>query len=225
MAPEWLRDVQWRDLAPANFHMLSAKPGSEVLLKLDDLPLLVTGRYGKGRTIAYLGFSPQEIPSSTVKPLVLDRAIRESEEGRLFAIISASLLSLASGETPSVPIETMIEDRARPLFENLMQGNPAGGPKVAARWVFNADGKPHVRIHITNGDAFNFGLRVRLSSAGIEDGRVLPLWTDQYFNLLPHESVDADVTLWLHGGAVREPMMIVAQTIDGAESSTPLRPN
>lgn len=217
-APQWLRTLPWDTHAPENFHMLAAKAGSEVLLQLDELPLLVTGRYGKGRTIAYLGFSPRGVPGPDYEPIIVDRAIRESAEGRLFAMVSASLLALASGQPPPMPVAQAIEDRARPLYEQLLAAEPGPAPKVTSRWRTDAEGKAHGHVHIENGKQFNLGLRVRLTGKGVESGQQLPLWSDQYFDLLPNESADAEVVIWSQTGAVAQPVSVVAEGLDGTQT-------
>jgi beta-mannosidase len=218
-APAWLRDISFDSLAPESFHMLAAKPGAEVLLKLDALPLLVTGRYGKGRTIAYLGFSPKGVPGADHKRVILDRAIRDSAEGRLFGTMAATLLTLASGEQPAAGIAESIADRARPFFQPLLARSPATVATLSATWTKDADGHPKAHVKIVNGDHFNFGLRVRLAGPDVESGSVLPLWNDQYFDLLPHEAVETDVTVWQSGRDPLKQLTFIAQTLDGKETS------
>jgi hypothetical protein len=100
-APPWLRNVDFAGLAPGSYHLLIARPDATVLLRMDNQPLLVSGHYGQGLTLAYLGFSPEGSGSvRDQRPVIVDRAIRSSTEGRLFTIISASLLALASGQDP-----------------------------------------------------------------------------------------------------------------------------
>ena len=68
-APRWLREVDFTGLAPAGqskddfgsgpgYHLLNPRPDATVLLRVAGQPLLVSGHYGKGLTLAYLGFSP-----------------------------------------------------------------------------------------------------------------------------------------------------------------------
>ena len=194
-APLWLRNVALSNLAPESFHMLEAKAGSEILLRLNNLPMLAGGRYGKGKTIAYMGFGPQDDVGAKHKPIILDRAIVESPQGHLFAIVSAAILALAAEENPPVSIEETIEDRARPLFENLLAMKPAEGPLVSATWTHDGDGHPVGHVRIKNGNEFTLKLRVRLTGSDVQSGRILQLWSDQYFDLLPHEVVETMVTL------------------------------
>src|SRR6185437_2921307 len=114
-APQWLRQVRTSELAPASFHMLPARSNANVLMTVDGKPLLVQGNFGKGQTFAYLGFTPESSKSAAGSPLILDRVIRASGQGCQFATISAILLTLTSGATPSASVADLIDSRAKPL--------------------------------------------------------------------------------------------------------------
>ena len=187
-APGWMRDVSFANLAPDNFHMLKAKKESDTLLELGGRPLLVSGHFGKGRTFAYLGFSPESSVRAEHKPLVLDRAIRESPEGKLFAIISGTLLVLASGEPPAGSVGSVVDSRTKPLFESLMEHESAERPRLSANWGTDSAGHPVGHIRVENGDHFIFGLRLRLDSENARSGRTLALWSAQYFDLFSTRS-------------------------------------
>ena len=104
-APAWLREATFGGDSPANYHLLGLRPGATTLLEMDGQPLLVTGRYGQGLTIAYLGFSPE--PSGRRKdgnPMVVDRKFRSSSTDRFFTMISATMLALAAGGEPNAPL-------------------------------------------------------------------------------------------------------------------------
>ena len=42
-----------------NFNQVEAKEGSDVIMKFTDWPLLVAGQYGKGHTVAFMGYTPR----------------------------------------------------------------------------------------------------------------------------------------------------------------------
>ncbi|MGH9613753.1 MAG: glutamine amidotransferase, partial [Bryobacteraceae bacterium] len=192
-APQWLRDAPLDGLSPNNFHLLDARKGSAVLLRLDDTPLLVTGNFGAGKTIAYLGFSPAGSATVPAPPAIVDRAVRASPENRLFAMVCASILSLAAGEQPSTNLENMIESRATPLYETLKAMRPAAWPRVTATWTNKEAGIYKARIHIQNGGSYLFGFRLRLDGPDFQDGRALAIWSEQYFDLLPNQSTESEV--------------------------------
>jgi hypothetical protein len=220
-APKWIQEIPFGNLAPAGFHWLQAKPGAQVLLKIDKRALLVRGRYGKGETLAYLGFSPEGSLNIDQTPLILDRAIQSSPEDRLFATMCATLLTLASRVDPAVSVADLIEDRAKPLFETLLGRPPTEAPRLAVSWTSDPEGRVIGHIRIENGTRFIFGLRLRLDGSDIREGRTLPLWSDQYFDLLPSEVAESTVTLWQQTSEPAKPLWITVETIDGIKKQYP----
>jgi hypothetical protein len=204
-APAWLRGVDFTGLTPLGqskddfasgpgYQLLPPRPGATVLLRLAGHPLLVSGHFGKGLSLAYLGFSPAG--SGKIKdhqPVIVDRAIRSSVEGRLFTIVTATLLSLASGEDPSATPSDCAEARARPLFETLKNMSRPQWPEVTMSWTRLPDGYLGARIHIHNGPQYVRGLRLRFDGPDFRGGNALALWTDQFFDLLPSEQLDCTV--------------------------------
>jgi hypothetical protein len=220
MAPEWIQQIPYAGLAPESFHMLEAKPASLTLIKMDDLPLLVSGHYGKGKTFAYMGFSPESTERTPHDPFILDRAVQGSPEGRLFATISATILALASADDPSTSIEEVIEQRQRPLFETLLKKRPLEAPHISTTWTSDSDGRAVGHIRIENGGEFTFGFHLRMDGADEYSGRTLPLWSEQYFDL-PHEVAEDTVTLWQGDTGNAKPSWIIAETMAGAETKYP----
>ena len=220
-APKWIQEIPFGNLAPAGFHWLQAKPGAKVLLKIDKRALLIGGRYGKGETFAYLGFSPEGSLNIDQNPLILDRAIQSSSENRLFATMCATLLALASRVDPPVSVANLIEDRTKPLFEALLERAPTEAPRLALSWTSDPDGRVIGHIRIENGTQFIFGVRLRLDGADIRDGRTLPLWSDQYFDLLPREVAESTVTLWQRTADPAKPLWISVETVDGVKKQYP----
>jgi hypothetical protein len=230
-APQWLRGVDFTGLAPTGqsnydlgsgpgFHLLNPRPGATVLLRVAGQPLLVSGHFGKGLTLAYLGFSPAG--SGKVKdrqPVIVDRAIRSSAEGRLFTIISASLLTLASGEDPSAAPSESLEARATPLFESLKNTPLPGWPEVSLSWIRLPEGHLGARIHIHNGPQYVRGLRLKFEGPDFQDGSALALWSDQFFDMLPGEETDCVVEFVTSAGRLHT-VTLAAETLNGTESKS-----
>ena len=57
MGPEW-SDGGLRELGLAGFNDTRLRPGAREILSIEGRPLLVTGSYGQGRTVAFTGFTP-----------------------------------------------------------------------------------------------------------------------------------------------------------------------
>ena len=216
-APAWLQKLELTGLAPENFHLLRPKPQSAVLLRLDDLPLLVTGRFGKGRTIAYLGFSPEGTTATDHKPVILDRAIRESAAGRTFAGMSAIILALCSGKDPPTDPVSLIDERAVPLFEPLLTAAASPPIRVTATWSAGTPGSVTGHILVENGDRFNYGLRIRLAGANERTDNTLALWDNQFFDLLPHEIAETDVTVMRANSGVADRLWVAVTPGGGQE--------
>lgn len=228
-APEWVRKVEFTGLAPESYHILQARPGARVLLRMGDQPLLVSGHFGKGLVLAYLGFSPEgpanrggggagSMSARDRQPVIVDRAIRSSAEGRLFTIITASLLALASGEDPQARIADLVDSRATPVFETLKNLPPAPWPKVTLSWVRSAEEWPAARIHISNGPAYFRGLRLRFDGRDFRDGSALSLWSNQFFDLLPGEQTDVNVEFIREARGPSSDVSLEAETLYGTES-------
>jgi hypothetical protein len=226
-----MRTVDFTGLVPDSYHILQARHGATVLLRMGDQPLLVSGHFGKGLVLAYLGFSPEgsanrggggagSISARDRQPVIVDRAIRSSAGGRLFTIITASLLALASGEDPQVRIADLVDSRATPVFEMLKNLPPAPWPKVTLSWVESAKELPAARIHIKNGSAYFRGLRLRFDGRDFRDGSVLSLWSNQFFDLLPDEETDVDVELITKGKGPLHDASLEAETLYGTASKS-----
>ncbi len=218
-APRWLKDVDFAGLTPASYHLLTARPSSTVLLEMDGMPILVVGHSGEGQTIAYTGFSPEGSAKLGEHTTILDRAIRESAENRLFAIISASVLTLASGEDPRVPVKELVETRATPLYETLKNTPHGAWPEVSLSWD-RAEGRTQARIQIRNGSRYLRGFRMRFDGPDFRTGRALTLWSDQFFDLLPGEETECNVELLTADHKPLQAMSLAGETIYGADSKT-----
>lgn len=210
-APDWLKAVQFPDLSLSH-HVLKPRPDARVLLNLNDNPLLVTGRYGQGTVIAYPGFSP----SSGNDSVMLDRVLQTSAEHLLFADVCAAILVLASKEDPSLPIADLLKTRSTPLFESLKNESKPEWPQVSLSWQKTTDKIPRALVHIQNGSSYLRRLRLRLDGPDFNSGKALPLWSNQYFDLLPNETVECTVEIRM---AEKRPLgkaEIVAELLQGS---------
>jgi len=147
-------------------------------------------------------------------PIILDRAIRASNTGRLMAIISAALLALASGQDPATPLFELVESRAKPLYETLKSIPPPGWPLIDVSW--DAGNSAHVRVQ--NGPAYVLGLRLRLDGPDITSGQALPVWDNQFFDLLPGEVATADVSLVTAGQQRLGALTLVVEKVGPEET-------
>src|SRR5581483_3906094 len=57
-AGEGWGDFGFKEYGIAGFNDVDLKPGSRLMMTISGRPLLVTGQFGKGRTVAFTGFTP-----------------------------------------------------------------------------------------------------------------------------------------------------------------------
>ncbi len=216
--PAWLKAIDFSNLS-VNYHALKAKPGAQVLLTVNESPLLISGRFGKGNVIAYTGFSPgasakAKDPSATI----LDRVLLSSAEQVLFADIAASILALASGESPSLPVAELLKARTTPVFETLKNSSAVSWPEVSWVWLPDEGAFPKAKVTIRNGPGYLRKFRLRLDGPDIDSGRVLPLWTNQYFDLLPGEGAECAVVIRTSDSGPVANMSLVGERLQGDSS-------
>ncbi|MCX6620830.1 MAG: hypothetical protein NTY38_07075, partial [Acidobacteria bacterium] len=210
-APAWLRAADFSGLQLDRYHMLLPRAGAKTLLEVEGYPLLVTGQFGAGRTVAYLGFSP-ETPANPaqVKPVLVDREIR-ARTSRLFFVAGAAALALASGAEPALPIDDLIEDRAKPIYETLIRAREPALPEVTVSWL----SPKRARVRMRNGATYLFGLRLRLDGPDIRAGNALQLWNHQFFDLLPGERRECAVEIVTRGSASLGELSLIAEVMSG----------
>ncbi len=194
-SPDWLKAIDFSNLF-INHHRLKARPGARVLLEVNDFPLLVTDRFGKGNVIVYTGFTPGVShkagePSTTI----LDRVLLTSAEHVLFANIAASIMAMAAGEPPALPIHELLKARTTPVFETLKMSSSPEWPEVSWSWLPDNGQYARAKVKIRNGTTYLRKFRLRLDGPDIDSGRVLPLWSNQYFDLLPSETAECTVEI------------------------------
>jgi len=215
-APPWLVAYSFAGLSPAGYHVLTPQPGSRVLLQIGDAPLLVEGSHRQGRTFAYLGFSPSGRNRAGGEPLVVDRAIAAAGENRLFAVVAASILALAAGREPAISLEAMVESRIKPLFETLLDHPAKAWPRVN---VTTAPGSwNHAHLEIVNGPEYIQAFRVQLQGPEVDNGNLLALWSNQFFDLLPGEKAECDVEMIMREGVPPRPLRLIGESINRTET-------
>jgi beta-mannosidase len=206
-APSWLKAYNFGATTPDSYHLLRPRGKARTLLEMGGTPLLVSGQFGKGRTYAYMGFTPQGSMRLTDSPVILDRVIRASSEARLMTTISAALLALASGEDPAASLAELLERRESPLYETLKGLPQPAWPDITVSWISQSAG----RVRIQNGAGYSLGLRLRLDGPAMASGQAVALWNNQFFDLLPGEMVEADFSILSRGQQPGGPVALVAE--------------
>jgi hypothetical protein len=160
-----------------NFNEVEAKEGSEVIMKFLDWPLLVTGHYGQGRSVAFMGYTPTE---SALSPTWLS--------------LYGQMLVAALGENPDYRYAA-VGAGDKPLMQLLKEQPPAS--VKASPGTLEAAIKDHAgsfAVEIANGERFARLVRLRIEW---EDAARQPLvmYDDNYFDLFPGETKRVPVEL------------------------------
>lgn len=184
-----------RDYGVDACNAVELKPDSQEILKVASKPLLVEGRYGKGRTVAFTGFTPPYEEQRAywdekiVFPYLVDQEFYRNPGTKAYFDVFMRMMALATGETPATPYKEMLAAREKPLFEMLKDLPPVEVRIPASLSARVSNQKAQVKLRVTNGDRYAHLVRVRAEWNG-EPPRVpyLLLYSDNYFDLLPGES-------------------------------------
>lgn len=186
---------------------VTAGPGSKVELTALGWPLVVTGTFGKARTVAYTGFTPSWTERRSpwdrkmVSPHFLDQELASDPAVRTCFSLMARILAAAMGEPLRVDPDTLLAARTRPLFETL-QDLPEASLELPAMvpWAESPDGAT-AQLTLRNRERFARLVRVRMAwgDAG-ERTPGLARYDDNYFDMLPGEEKTIRVDLRLPAG-------------------------
>jgi len=203
------RDTEWSDgglnaFGLPGYNEVQIKPTAKEILSIRGNPLLVIGKYGQGRTVAFTGFTPEyreqraDWDDKVIHPYLVDQELYRSPLTKAYFHVFMELLAAASGEKPQIAYDEFLAAREKPLFETLKELAPADvgisispGPKTLKNGT-------SFSIQLTNGDHYVRLLRVR-TEWDVPDGDAprLVQYSDNYFDLLPGESrtIEANASL------------------------------
>ena len=146
-------------------------------------PLLATGRYGQGRTVAFAGFTPSWTAPGTD---YLDEKFDDLPVTRAYFGVLAEMLAAATGSQPAMDWKQVLASREKPLFQ-ILKEQPATTVETAASVEAKADGNT-ATLALNLKDGKNYARLVRL---GVEWDGPQPyssIYSDNYFDLLPGET-------------------------------------
>jgi hypothetical protein len=204
--PDW-SDGGLSAFGVPGFNEAKAKPGTQEIMSVDGHPLLVVGRYGKGRTVAFTGFTPAYLeehaywdPKITY-PYWVDQELYQRPETRAYLTLFTEFLAAASGEKPQVAYDAFLAAREKPLFETLKDLPPANVKiSITPASATSADGATF-SVQLSNGDHYARLIRVRAEWDGAgQAASDLVLYDDNYFDLAPGEQRTIQARLPLVSG-------------------------
>jgi len=215
-------DLGFAQLGIEGFNDVDLQPGSRELLTISGRPLLVTGDYGKGHTVAFTGYTP----SYTLKkafwdanitfPYYLDQEFVNNPVSMSYFSLFIRMIAMASGEKPAVPFDDLLAARDKPLFESL-QDLPKAGLTLPSEISAVASGsKANAVLKVTNGNAYARLVRVRAEWAG-DGAPFLVKYSDNYFDLLPGEEKSVDLEMFLpaaHSGKIAGTLIVEGPNVE-----------
>ena len=177
------------------FNKTKLKPGAQQLLTVNGWPLVVVGEYGRGRTVAFTGFTPEYRQDraywdpSVIYPYIVDQQLYREPVTRAYLYLFMEFLSAASDEKPQVTYDAFLAAREKPLFESL-KDLPRASVRVSIDQAsrMSADGTMF-SVQVSSSDRYARLIRLRMdwNSAGHATAH-LALYSDNYFDLAPGES-------------------------------------
>ncbi|MEW5980067.1 MAG: sugar-binding domain-containing protein [Acidobacteriota bacterium] len=189
------------------FNEVETKPDGRLLLRISGHPLLATGQFGAGRTVAFTGFTPRYLEQrdhrdpQIVFSYMVDQEFYTQPLTKAYFELFLRLIAAATGESPAQDIRTVVESRDKPLFETLQDSAPAR-VSIEPRLQATAARKARLTIDLKNGPNFARLVQLRLNwKAEDEQAPVLAVFDVNYCDLLPGESrtISAELHLLKEG--------------------------
>jgi beta-mannosidase len=180
--PAWT-DAGLNGYGVPGYNQTEAKAEGKVALTIEGRPLLVTGHYGQGRTVAFTGFTPSwEAPGGDF----LDEQFDNMPVSRAYFGLFAQMLAAATGEKLAVPYSDVLAAREKPLFQMLKE-LPAAKVQSGATLQAKASGNgAKLSIDLTAGKEYARLIRLRAVWEGPQP--YMSMYSDNYFDLMPGEA-------------------------------------
>lgn len=173
-----------------------------------DQPLLVTGRFKSGRTLAFTGFTPEYVEThadwdnKAIFPYLLDQEFVSKPKARLYFSLFMKMIATVIGEAPATPYKELLEARSKPLFETLKDQPTATIQPAKAVHATIGGGSASGSLTVANGPRYARLVRIR-AEWGVPDAHAphVALYGDNYFDLMPGESREISLEFRLSGTA------------------------
>jgi beta-mannosidase len=187
--PAWT-DAGLNEFGVEGYNQVDALPEGKVELTIEGHPLLATGRYGQGRTVAFTGFTPSwDAPGTDY----LDEQFDNLPQTRAYFGLFSEMLAAATGSRPAMNWKQVLAAREKPLFQMLKE-QPAATVETAAPVEAKADGdSTTLALTVKNGKNYARLVRLRIEWDGPQP--YISLYGDNYFDLLPGESKSISLEL------------------------------
>jgi hypothetical protein len=163
-------DAGLKQVGIGAFNETEVKDGSRQVMRIGEWPLLVTGVHGQGRTVAFMGFTPNA---------------KELDIGWLG--LYGQMLMAARGENPEYRYAN-VAAIDKPLMQ-LLKEQPRAHVTIVPQslHVSVRDKAGHGSLELQNGDRFARLVRVRAEWKGEASRPPVVLYSGNYIDLLPRE--------------------------------------
>jgi beta-mannosidase len=215
---EGWNDFGLKEHGLSGFNDVDLKPGSLQIMTISGRPLLVTGQFGQGRTVAFTGFTPaytekmwpppgpQSFSSWADLPIVaplryfVDQELVADPVNKSYFALFMRMIAAASGEQPATAFDELLAAKDKPLFEYLQDLPTTTLILPAAIRATASGGRANGNLAVTNGSEYARLVRVRAEwNEGEESSPYLVQYSDNFFDLLPGESKSLALEMLLAG--------------------------
>ena len=171
------------------FNQVSSRSGSHTQLSIGADPLLVTGAFGEGRTVAFTGFTPQSSDSSL---LPLDQYLMAEPQTRAFFVLFGELLANVLQHPQQSPAK-LLAFHDKPLFQTLKEQPQTVLSVSESTPIDTKAAASHFRVRIANTGGYAHLVHLRVEWQDAEHKPFATELGDNDFELLPHESKEIDI--------------------------------
>ena len=201
----------FEDYGLSGFNEVKLNPESRQILTIQGRPLLVTGRFGQGRTVAFTGFTPCFTPEvdwmydKSRYEYFVDQEFVTNPVTKAYFSVFMQMVAAAVGEKSAANYREVLAARDKPLFETLQDLPQATLKTPGSLKARIKNGEATATLALTN-DA-HYARLVRLRDewkAGQATTPYLVLYSDNYFDLAPEESRTVELHFFLPEGAQGE---------------------
>jgi beta-mannosidase len=207
-SPQTLELLQRNGLAAYN--RVSPRMGSKTQLSVAGQPLLVTGTYSAGRTVAFTGFTP-EASEASKEPI--DQYLADDPQARAYFSIFADLMAdVLPAQQPPEP--DLLAAHEKPLFQTLKEQPQT---ELAVIRIEAAPPSARLRVRIANHGGYAHLVHLRIEWAGSGVKPYLTELNDNDFELMPGESRDIAID-WRSAGSTRVGGTLIVDAANAPEA-------
>jgi beta-mannosidase len=206
-AEEW-ESATLNDHGLDGFNRVELMPESQAVMTIMDKPLLVTGRFKNGRTLAFTGFTPEYVETraswnnNAIFPYLLDQEFVSNPKAKIYFSLFMKMIAKVTGEMPATPYKEILDARSKPLFETLKDQPTATLQPAKGVQATVSGSSARGSLTLLNGSHYARLVRIR-AEWHVPDAHApyAALYGDNYFDLMPEESRDISLEFCLPSAA------------------------